>query len=198
VAVTPGELFAAAGFAQFAAVPWGKQVPSSGPGVYVVGVRADAGDPGGAGAVRIDLDALRAWLEPPGDVMLHGRPATVPVLAAHVARWWLPDEPVLYVGKATSLLERVSQYYGTPLGARSPHRGGYWLKMLDEPRPHTVFYAATPTVEGAKRAEACMLRHFLDHARAPVGHADAELPLPWANLEIVQEKRLRRAHGITF
>lgn len=200
VGVTPRELFSAAGLAEVAAVPWGSPVLSASPGAYVVGVRDDADDPRGAGPLLLDLDALAGWLdESPGGVRLQGAPATVRSLADQVAQWWLPDEPVLYVGKATSLRARVGQYYSTPLGARRPHRGGYWIKMLDSPPALTVFYSATATAEAARRAEGLMLRHFGDCARLTGARLDAELTLPWANLEIVVDgRRWRRPHGIAY
>ena len=52
-------------------------------------------------------------------------------LADRLAGFWLPDEVVLYIGRAgprkdigvSELSDRVDEYYTTPLGARSPHAG---------------------------------------------------------------------------
>src|SRR5437879_2359420 len=70
-----------------------------------------------------------------------------------VASFWLPDEVILYVGKATSLSTRVRQYYSTPLGARSPHAGGHFLKTLSILGELTVHFATTvepgPTEDAA-------------------------------------------------
>ena len=35
-----------------------------------------------------------------------------------VAAFWLRDEVIVYVGRATSLSLRLHQYYRTPVGAR--------------------------------------------------------------------------------
>ncbi len=49
-------------------------------------------------------------------------------LRGRIGAFWLGDRIVLYVGKAaSSARRRVGQYYRTPLGARSPHAGGWFL-----------------------------------------------------------------------
>lgn len=58
--------------------------------------------------------------------------------------FWPGDEVVAYIGLAgTSLRKRVGRYYRTPLGARRPHAGGWWLKTLTVLDDLWVHYAAT-------------------------------------------------------
>jgi len=60
----------------------------------------------------------------------YGRRPSADAFAARIASFWLPDEPIVYIGLATSLRSRVSGFYRTPIGARRPHAGGWLLKTL--------------------------------------------------------------------
>jgi hypothetical protein len=82
---------------------------------------------------------------------------------------------------ATSLSDRVEQYYQTPIGARRPHAGGYFLKLLSNLDRLWVHYALC---RDPSAAEDSMLRQFcervsLDSKRALL---DPAHPFPFANL----------------
>jgi hypothetical protein len=118
----------------------------------------------------------------------------VQVLAARLAAFWLADEVVLYAGLAgTSVHKRVRQYYATPLGAKRPHAGGWWLKtltMLDE------LWVHWSGAEDPDDAEQRMLSAFAD-AVSPTtrdGLHDRERVAPFANL---RTSRGVKRHGIT-
>lgn len=108
--------------------------------------------------------------------------------------FWLRDENVLYVGKATSLRDRVKAYYSTKLGARRPHSGGWFIKTLSDFGELYVHYAAH---EDALAAEETILRTFMasvsDETRSALH--DPDLPLPFANLELRRGGPYKR-HGI--
>jgi len=70
------------------------------------------------------------WLEVCPVLTLDNRKPTIRQLMSRISLFWLPDESNLYVGKATSLRDRVSAYYRTRIGAPKPHSGGYFLKLL--------------------------------------------------------------------
>ena len=129
------------------------------------------------------------------ELRLHGTRPTADELATQIARFWLPDEPVLYIGLAgTSVATRVKQYFATPLGARSPHAGGWFLKTLSNlTRLHVHYAAANDT----NMAEDQLIKAFVGStsARSKEALADRERPFPFANLE--WPRGVRKAHGIT-
>jgi hypothetical protein len=109
--------------------------------------------------------------------------------------FWLSDEVVLYVGLAGQPLRtRVRQYYRTPLGAKRPHAGGWWLKTLGVLDELWVHYAASPALKTAERR---MLNAFAG-AVSPGSRAalhDPERVAPFANLRTGEE--LIKRHGIS-
>jgi hypothetical protein len=102
--------------------------------------------------------AIEELLRKRPELRLDGERPSVEALAARIAQFWLADETVLYVGLAgTSLGTRVNQYYKTPLGARRPHAGGYFLKVLANLNDLKVHFAAC---DDPDQAEDSMLATF--------------------------------------
>jgi hypothetical protein len=110
-----------------------------------------------------------------------------------LADFWLPDEHILYIGLVTDLHDRVNQYYGTPLGARRPHAGGWFLKAMVGVNDTFVHWART---YDRVAAEGAALGAFVSSAseEAVKGLHDPERPFPFANLEWPAGTRKR--HGI--
>jgi hypothetical protein len=134
-------------------------VPETQPGVYVV-ARTDQPSrrPAPAASAPLDRRVLKELLAVRPELRIDGRATTAKALAARLDAFWLSGEPVLYVGLAGQPLRtRVRQYYRTPIGARRPHAGGWWLKTLGVLDELWVFWAPTPDFE---RAEKAMLRAF--------------------------------------
>lgn len=141
------------------------------------------------------MDSVAELLEVRPEMRLDGRRPSPDDLAARLAAFWLPDETVVYIGLAgTSVRRRLSAYYRTPLGARRPHSGGWFLKMLAGLDSFYVHVASAPE---PKRAEAEMLRFFCSQVSAASKQRlhDPEHPFPFANLEWPPGTRKR--HGIT-
>jgi hypothetical protein len=195
---TVASVFAAAGLEPQGVVGWGIRPSKSGSGVYTVALtdRVDSltealAEPPLSPAAAEHLLAVRPELRVDGQ-----RPSAAE-LCARIASFWLPDEVVVYVGLAgSSVASRVSAYYETPLGAKRPHAGGWFLKLLEPgalARLHVHFTAA----DDPDGAEDDMLRHFGANvstatlARLP----DPANPFPFANLE--WPRGVRKAHGIS-
>lgn len=96
--------------------------------------------------------------------------------------WWLLDESVLYIGKASSPDRRVAQHYRTPLGAGRPHSDRYWLKILADLPALTIHYAVAADAPEAERVEDRLLHEFVTAAAPPLGHPEPSLPLPGSDI----------------
>lgn len=165
MASTVVDVFSAAALRPAGEVRWGAPIPLDAPGVYTVGLSHDPHSVYGAlSEAPIDLDALRRLLAARPELRVDGGQPTVGELAARLRAFWLA-EVLLYVGLAgTSVRERVRQYYRTPLGARRPHAGGWWLKTLTVLDHLRVHWAPAPDPTAAETA---MLLAFASGVSAP-------------------------------
>jgi hypothetical protein len=138
--------------------------------------------------------AVITLLDRRAELTVDGRRATPAQLSDRISAFWLPDEVIVYVGLAgTSLRSRVGQYYSTPLGARSPHAGGWFVKALSTLDDLWVHYAACAD---PATVEHQMLAAFSAAVTPSVAAVlpDPERPIPFANLE--WPKRRYKRHGI--
>jgi hypothetical protein len=195
------ELFAAATLQPAGVVRWSERVPERGKGVYVVALTGSNDER--AKMLRpapISREAIGQLLQARPELRLDGKRPTPEELAARLGSFWANDEIVLYVGRAglkdrdRSLGTRVREYYKTPLGARRPHSGGWFVKVLLDLANLYVHYAAADDPENA---EGAMIRAYgqgLSEATRRVLR-DPDHPFPFANLEY--PKGVYKIHGIT-
>jgi hypothetical protein len=189
-------LLTAAGLEHAGSARWGTPAPASYPGVYLVTldespIACDAV----LGRAPISKARVAELLGVRPQLRLDASRPTVAKLADRLAGCWLSDETVLYIGLAgTSVERRVRQYYSTPLGARSPHAGGWFLKTLANLDDLTVHYAAAADPPAAENA---LLQAFVDgvDGKCSCELHDPACPYPFANL--VGPTGVRKAHGIT-
>src|SRR4051812_19060928 len=88
---------------------WGRKVPSGKAGIFIVELQA------GLAEAPIDIVAVRKWLEHVPEMTIDGEPATPPDVAKRLHDFWLPNEPILYVGRsAKGVGARVNAIYATP------------------------------------------------------------------------------------
>lgn len=180
---TAAELLAACDLEQHGRVTWGTRLPEPDPGAYIVTL------PTWTSEAPLDLEAIDRWLTRRPELTIAGARPTPEVLADYLARWWLPTEVIVYIGKAANLRQRVGQYYDTELGARSPHAGGAWLKTLTGLSELAVSWSTTAT---HTEAEASLLAAFAANVTPPATYPDRNFVLPWANLEARPNGTLRR------
>lgn len=188
------EAFSAVGLVRDGVLQWGTRPPEPTPGVYIVSL-TDSLDGFDGVLVRAPLAkaVFEDWLQIcPGLTLDDDRP-TVEQLMDRVGRFWLSDEVILYIGLATSLSTRLGQYYTTPIGARRPHSGGYFLKLLSNLQELWVHYARTNDLDTAEDA---MLRCFTEAVSEGSKRElfDPGHPFPFANLE--WPPGVRKAHGL--
>lgn len=169
-------------------VTWGERIPSIAPGVYVIETLAPLPE------APLDLRAIAAWITRLPNLRLDGRSPTPDQLADRLREFWIPDEPIVYVGRAgTNLRTRVGQFYRTPLGDRGPHAGGHWLKTLAGLAMCRITWAET---EDPSRMEDELLVAFADRlSTAALGHLPDGPVLPFANLETAA--KAPKIHGIS-
>jgi transcription elongation factor GreA len=189
--VNAAELLRDVGLLADGPVVWGwpgRPVPARSPGVFVVeSIAAIARAP-------IELTRVGKWIERVPTLTLDGERPTSKALASRLAAFWLPSQPVVYVGStATSVGGRVAAMQRTVLGDRRPHAGGHWLATLEGSTSMRVWWAETDAVEEYVDA---LLSAF---AGAVPAEEVASLPddavvLPWANLRLPTGER--RASGL--
>ena len=191
---TVADTFSAAGLVRQAVVRWGTRPSTAKSGVYIVSL-GDSAD-----AIETTLpeaplatDAFETWLHVRPELTLDLARPTVEQLIRRIRGFWLADETILYFGLATSLSSRLGDYYKTPIGARGPHAGGYFLKLLSNLDKLWVHYAPTADPAGT---EDRMLGRFCasvsDESKRVL--IDPAHPFPFANLE--WPPGVRKAHGL--
>lgn len=194
--ISVGELFDECGLRSAGVVQWGNQVELDVPGIYIVASTPNLDDPGGqVDNYRPNFEAFDALRSVCPRVTVDGFPATSEKLAERIGAFWIPETAILYVGLAgTSVRKRVSQYYRTRIGQRSPHAGGWWLKTLEDLHSLHVHYAAA---DSPKSTEARLLETFAAAIPHPTRRAlhDYERIAPFANIEV--QAGIRKRHGIT-
>ncbi len=194
--ITPQQLFQNNACSLTGSVPWRTRPPSACPGVYVVSLHANPDDSSGISNPPISNAAVSAWIEKVPLLTLDARRPTAPQLVSRLGLYWLPDEAIVYIGKATSLYGRVGGYYSTPLGDKRPHAGGHWIKTLSNLASLAVHYAEICDGRNPEHVEKSMLFEFAQGVSGTTRahHPQPTLMIPFANLEI--KGFARRNHGI--
>lgn len=181
-------------------VQWGTTVPCRTQGIYIISVSSDPHYRGTL-AHCIDKAKVTTWLSKAKGLRLDGTRPTAKDVVARLASFWLPDESILYIGKAgkddgskQTVSKRVRAFYRTDLGRPGPHAGGHWLKTLANLDELYVFWAATPKPEVAEKQ---LLAAFIANVSPTSKSAlyDPSKPLPFANLEFPHGQR--KGHGIS-
>jgi hypothetical protein len=193
---SPNQLLRQVGCAITGSVRWETKPESREQGVYIVSLHADPDKKAGLPEASISEATVAAWIERVESLTLDGgRPEPI-ALMQRLARYWLPDEAIVYIGKATLLRKRLGQYYSTPLGDRGPHAGGHWIKTLTNLTSLTVHYAELDNVADPEAVEKQMLRIFSQAVsrQTRAAHPQQNLTIPFANLEIKGDGR--RKHRI--
>ena len=116
---TASGLLRAVGLLPDGPVVWGRPLPPAGAGVFVVELAAPRP------TAPIELSRVGKWLEHVEGLRLDGERPTSRALAARLAAFWLPSEPVLYIGSTgASVSRRVASIVATRLGIGGRIRAG--------------------------------------------------------------------------
>lgn len=195
VSITVTALFREVALRIIGTVPWGTPISSRACGVYAVSLSQDPNRSAGLHAqAPIDRCSVHQWISRVPTIELDKSKATVEAIIQRLSKFWIPDESILYIGKATPLRSRIKAYYATPLGDRGPHAGGHWIKTLSI--LHETFLHFAEVVD-CERSEADLLRTFVARVSEATRQRVGDPPLPFANLELPEGKRKqRKRHGI--
>jgi transcription elongation factor GreA len=183
-----GELIRAVGLMADGPAPWGRPIAAPGPGVYVVEMPSPPDTP------PLELATVGKWLERAVDLRLDGRRPTSRELRERLASFWLPGQPVLFVGSSSgSVGGRVLSLARTIPGARRPYAAGVWLNLLGGLDRCRVWWAATGAPD---EYEDALLDAFAAAVPPSVVAATPQpgLVLPWGVLR--RPTGERRAHGL--
>lgn len=193
---TVSAVFAAADLEPEGVVRWGEPAGDKHSGVYVVALTDQVDAVEVLPAAPISDAAIAELLAVRPELTLDRRRPSRRELAERIAAFWLPDETIVYIGLATSLRSRVRGFYKTPIGAKRPHSGGWFLKTLANPDRLYVHFARVPDVDAA---EIAMLAAFVADVsrKTRAALADAEHPWPFGNLEVRRDgRKIRKRHEI--
>ena len=137
MAITVRQLFNEFNILDFKKVKWGEIFNEKRQGVYVV---FSSNDPdkhlGITENPLFDDKQINLWISKLPNFQIDGFPADPSVLKNRLKSFWLPDESILYIGKAptrkngTGISKRVMEYFSTIIGDGGPHSGGQWIKVL--------------------------------------------------------------------
>jgi hypothetical protein len=199
--ITVASCFASADLVSKGRVRWDENLLERAPGVYVLSLASEINSitPSLAKA-PIDVAKIERLLAVRPYLQIDGSRATASLLAQRLSCYWLPTEPILYIGQTSKpLRSRLQQFYTTRIGERSPHAGGWWVKALTCLSDVYVHYAPT---KDFKECERRMLRYFRANAEVPlprVGDRRHDC-MPFANKEWWTEdnRRILREHGIRY
>lgn len=189
-------LFSRLSLSQKGRVRWGETILDDKPGVYIVSVssRPDEVINKYENNPPIDINIISGWIQKVPTLTLNGKRPTPDELKNRLSNFWLPDEPILYIGKTgTSIKDRVKQFYNTPLGDKRPHAGGHWLKTLSILGELYVHWSITNRAEDY---ESDLLKLFVEGVSTSSKKivADPQRPFPFANIEY--PKGNKKNHGI--
>ena len=170
-------------------VRWGRPIPATGAGVFVIEL------PAPLATVPLELTRVGKWIERVETLRLDGARPTSRALAARLAAFWLPSQTILYVGATdASIARRLAAIERTELGDRRPQSAAHWLKTMRSLDALRIWWAPTDATE---EYEDALLTAF--GAGVPAAELaslpDPAVVLPWANLRSATGER--KATGLT-
>jgi hypothetical protein len=198
---TPSNLFEQAGLSIKGQAKWNTNILCNEYGLYVVAITDNANKLFCNKTIQFNDDAIENWfaiINSKGkNILIDKMSASPDQLKYRLNGFWLPDETILYIGKAEKqkLETRVGQYYDTKLGSKRKHAGGHWLNVLKNLNDLTIFYSDCDKTN-IDVTEKFMLSYFMENVSAKTKTIlhDKDICLPFANKEL--NRGLRKKHGL--
>jgi len=193
-------------------VKWGQKISSKKCGLYFVTITNDPDKLECWENPKINETEVQKWIEliqQCGKVLsVDKKPASKTDLINRLNALWLPDETILYIGKAgptktRTIGKRVNEYFKTRLGCNKKHAGGNWVNVLSELNELTIFYSEFELSEyhRIEETETKLIEYFTNNVSAKTKNRliDKTNCFPFANKEIhYKEKKtkIRKNHGL--
>lgn len=177
-------------------VEWGIPVDTQMEGVYIVSLSSDPDENITMKRPRLNIDLLKEWIEKREYFILDGIKCyanDIFSISNRLSKFWLHDENILYIGKASNLHDRIGALYRHKVGKRSPHAGGHWIKLLSNLHNLYLYYIECPNSE---KIEKNMMTIFglsvSEESKKQL--SGTSVILPFANLE--DGNKIRKKHGL--
>lgn len=196
---TVQNLFSEFGISTFIPIPWARRFEDKEQGVYIVSTSNNENSHFGVSPVpTFNEGKFKDWIDGHPDLRIDNNLPTVQTLKGRLAEFWLPDESILYIGKAEKrkngdgLSCRVGEFYCEAMG-NSAHSGGHWIKSLSNLSKTTIYYCHH---NEPKKLEEKMLQFFMKNVSSSTLSRlrDKRLPLPFANLQL--RPKVVKSHGL--
>ncbi len=177
-------------------IKWGTSFIESNNGIYIISKSKNKDFlPEKRDMISINENQVDIWLKNAPHILLKDKNPTKIELINHLKGFWFPDESILYIGKAEmqTLSERIYQFYNHKVGKKSPHKGGYWMKLLND---LPEFYIHLFSTKESHKIEEGLLKHYIENVsnETKVNLIDKDLCIPFANLQL--RSRVIKAHGL--
>lgn len=191
--ITIQQIFSNFGITEIKKVKWGIAINEEQEGVYIVSTSNSQFENNGClPQPEFNDSQLTKWIQKLPDFEIDSNKVTEDSIKKRLSQFWLPDESILYIGKAPlrkkggGIGNRVKEYYKTDIGNKSPHSGGQWIKCLKNLDNLYVYYA---TCDNSDYIERKMLYYFMQNVSVETLDLlyDKNMPLPFANLRLNTE-----------
>lgn len=186
---TVHQLFEQFNIDHFSRVQWGRRFVDNSKGIYIVSTSNQADQNlGTTPSPQFNDRAFTEWLNNCPRLTIDGIKPTIQILKNRLAEFWLPDENILYIGKADKrknddgLSSRVCEFYNPRMG-KNAHSGGLWIRTLSMLHQATVYYCYCEHPLGLEEQ---MLEYFMTNVSTITLSRvrDKSLPLPFANRQL--------------
>jgi hypothetical protein len=178
-------------------IKWGTSFNESSNGIYIISTNQNKDYLPENDSVSFNEKQICTWFENAPNLTLNGKKAITEDLKKQLEGFWLADESILYIGKAEkqSLSDRISQFYNHKVGKKGSHKGGYWLKLLNNLDELYIHLFAT---NESHSMEEKLLTHFIENVSEHSKEKLIEkwLFLPFANLQL--RSGVIKCHGLKY
>jgi len=169
-------------------VKWGTPFEADYYGVYVVALSDDP-DQNKKLLERptFSESKIQTWINTATEMKIDGELPTIEKLKKRLTEFWFPDENIVYIGKAEKqkVEDRVSQFYSHKVGKRSPHKGGFWIKLLSNLSELNIYYSEIKDAPKVETTEKSLQKYFMSNVsdESLKNIRDKNLTLPFGNLK---------------
>ena len=206
---TPTDIFKQIGLHIKGQVKWNSSIPVDKCGLYVIALTENPDSLICKVNPNLSDTAFDDWLMTVSSggkqILIDDLPANRESLKTRLSKFWIPDETIIYIGKAgpsksRTLKKRVNEYFSTKLGCDKKHAGGHWINVLQNIYDLTIFYCEYSN-DDIEEMEEKMLLYFIDNVTESIKQFlyDENNCFPFANKEVHRHSiktKFKKNHGL--